>query len=117
MNDLFGIIEFTEENEIKLSQVNKDNYIKYRKKHMVKKVMSPMKRYDNYRKLKRMYKKKRITITRLIMLKNRGINNQLLRLMSGTGNINLVNFLILEGANWWNQVLNPCYTLLDKSLN
>ena len=126
MNNLFWSINFNEENLMKLSQINKGTFIrcieKYewsiRSEQQDKKNIKTARiqdveqfrnikshdlckySFNNYKKIREIYKKKKIITLLLIMLKEYEPNiNWLLQVACEVGDINLVNLMISKGAD------------------
>ena len=95
MEELFRSMKFTEKDMIKLSQVKKDIFIKYRRSYKYNR----WNRWD-FKEAKRLYREKKMITIRLLEC----TSNFILRIACSEGDIELVNYAISKGANDWNGV-------------
>ena len=94
MEELFRSMKFTEKDMIKLSQVKKDIFIKYRRSYKYNR----WNRWD-FKEAKRLYREKKIITIRLLDC----TSNFILRIACSEGDIELVNYAISKGADDWNE--------------
>ena len=120
MDNLFNVIEFHEKNMIKLSQVNKYNFIRYMKKYLLicdrDKIDEYTRRIVGYKKISRLFDKNKMITLLILTIKEKFYIDMVLGLACKVNDINLVNFAINKGADWFNIGLTEACRMGYKEL-